>query len=76
MVQIKMVQKIGMMEYLQDKVNRFCNDKKERNVDVTMYDVSQEFVDDWWNVTAVLYGTWLSENSGDLETKEFSQTEW
>ena len=64
-----------MMDYLQDKVDRFCNDKRERNVNVTMYDIFKEFEDDWWNISAVLYGSWLQKTS-DYQGIELSEQEW
>ena len=65
-----------MMNYLQDKVDRFCNDKRERNVNVTMYDIFKEFEDDWWNISAVLYGSWLQKTTSDYQGIELSEQEW
>ena len=65
-----------MMNYLQDKVDRFCNDKRERNVNVTMYDIFKEFEGDWWNISAVLYGSWLQKTTSDYQGIELSEQEW
>ena len=64
------------MDYLQDKVNRYCKERLDRGVETTLYDISKEFEGDWWNIAAVLYGTWLRENSEGFTGVELSQQEW
>jgi len=64
-----------MNEYLGQKVSRYCEERKKRNINTNVYDVWKEFETDWWNLAAVLYGQWLKETS-NFKTKELSEQEW
>ncbi len=64
-----------MINYLEEKVARYCEERKKRNIPTNIYDVHKELEVDWWNLSAVLYTTWLKENS-TFETKELSEQEW
>ena len=66
-----------MIDYMQDKVNNYCNNKKKECVEFSLYHVKKMLERETclWNLSAVLYGTWLRETS-ELETKELSEQEW
>ena len=66
-----------MIDYIQDKVDSYCNNKKEKKIEFSLYDVEQMLKREkcFWNLSAVLYGEWLRKTS-DLETKELSEQEW
>ena len=64
-----------MINYLEEKVSRYCEERKKRNISTNIYDVHKELEVDWWNVSAVLYATWVKENS-TFKTKELSEQEW
>ena len=65
----------GMMGYLKRKVFKYCNDKNKRGVNISIYDIYTEFEKEWWNLSAVLYGSWLQKTSS-IKTKELSEQEW
>ncbi|MEC9257508.1 MAG: hypothetical protein VX541_03365 [Candidatus Poribacteria bacterium] len=60
-------------EYLKRKVFEYC----DRNPNgANIYKVQQKMEKEFWNVSAMLYGAWLRENS-TLETgTELSEQEW
>lgn len=66
-----------MIDFIQDKVDSYCNNKKEKEIEFSLYDVEQMLKREkcFWNLSAVLYGEWLRKTS-DLETKELSEQEW
>jgi len=64
-----------MINYLEEKVARYCEERKKRNIPTNIYDVHKELEVDWWNLSAVLYTTWLKENS-TIQPKELSEQEW
>ena len=66
-----------MINYMQEKVNRYCNNKKEKGLEFSLYDVKQMLKREccFWNLSAVLYGKWLGQSS-KLKTKELSEQEW
>ena len=66
-----------MIDYIQDKVDSYCNNKKGKNLEFSLYDVEQMLKREkcFWNLSAVLYGEWLRKTS-NLETKELSEQEW
>ena len=66
-----------MMDYLQEKVNDYCNKKRKESVEFTLYNVKQMLKREkcFWNLSAVLYGKWLRETS-DFEGVELSEQEW
>ena len=64
-----------MINYLEEKVARYCEERKKRDISTNIYDVHNEFEVDWWNLSAFLYATWLKKNS-TFETKELSEQEW
>ena len=60
-------------EYLKRKVFEYC----DRNPNtVNIYKVHQHHEKEFWNVSAMLYGLWLRENSSEVETTELSEQEW
>ena len=66
-----------MIDYMQEKVHRYCNEKKGKDLEFSLYNVVQMLKREkcYWNLSAVLYGEWLRKTS-DLETKELSEQEW
>ena len=66
-----------MIDYLQRKVNNYCNDKREKGLDFSLYDVQEMLKKDccFWNLSAVLYGKWIGETS-DLKTTELTEQDW
>ena len=66
-----------MINYMQDKVDDYCNNKKKEGVEFSLYNVKNmlERESCLWNISAVLYGKWLRENS-DFEGVELSEQEW
>ena len=65
-----------MIDFIQDKVDSYCNNKKEKEIEFSLYDVEQMLKREkcFWNLSAVLYGEWLRKTS-DLEYKELSEQE-
>ena len=66
---------MDMLDYLQRKVFKYCNDKKGRGVNISIYDIYMEFKKEWWDLSAVLYGSWLQKTSS-IKTEELSEQEW
>ena len=66
-----------MIDYMQEKVDRYCKNKKSRGEEFTLYNVYQMLKKDscFWNLSAVLYGTWVNKTS-DFEGVELSEQEW
>ena len=64
-----------MIEYIEDKIFRYCDERKEKNLPINMYTIHQKFIRDWWRIVVVTYGKWIQKNS-KLETKELSEQEW
>ena len=64
-----------MEEYIEDKIFRYCDECKEKNVRISMYRIHQKFIRDWWRIVVVTYGKWIQKTS-KLETKELSEQEW
>ena len=66
-----------MIDYMQEKVDRYCNEKKGKDLEFSLYKVKKMLEKDccFWNLSAVLYGKWLRKTS-KLETKELSEQEW
>ena len=62
-------------EYIEDKIFRYCDECKRKNIRISMYKIHQKFINDWWHIVIVAYGKWLQKTS-DLETKELSEQEW
>ena len=50
-----------MINYMQDKVDDYCNNKKKEGVEFSLYNVKNmlERESCFWNISAVLYGKWL-----------------
>ena len=65
-----------MEKYLKDKIFLYCDEKKEKGIDFTAYNVSEDLKNEWWNIAIVFYGEWLNQNSKDFKTVELSQQEW
>ena len=60
-------------EYLKRKVFEYC----DRNPNTANnYKVQQNMEKEFWNVSAMLYGAWLRENSTLETTIELSKQEW
>ncbi len=66
-----------MINYMQEKVNNYCNKKKEEGVEFSLYNVKKMLEKDacFWNLSAVLYGKWLGKTS-DFQGVELSEQEW
>ena len=64
-----------MIEYIEDKIFRYCDECKKKNVRISMYRIHQKFIRDWWRIVVVTYGKWIQKNS-KLQTKELSEQEW
>ena len=66
-----------MIDYMQRKVKKYCNEKREKGLDFSLYDVQKMLKKDccFWNLSAVLYGKWIGETS-NFKTKELSEQEW
>jgi|ETNmetMinimDraft_30_1059905.scaffolds.fasta_scaffold48173_3 hypothetical protein len=63
-------------EYLKNKVFEYCDAKVKRGASVNTWDVYQVLgKKDFWNLSAVLFGKWLQENSTG-STTELSEQEW
>ena len=63
-----------MIDLMQEKVNRYCNENKEKELDVTLYDVHKMLKKDsyFWNISCMLYGQWINSQS-DFVGVEFSK---
>tara|TARA_B100002003_G_C13628817_1_gene321858 strand:+ start:280 stop:474 length:195 start_codon:yes stop_codon:yes gene_type:complete len=64
-----------MIEYIEDKIFRYCDERKEKNLSINMHKIYQKFIKDWWHIVAVSYGKWIKKTS-KLQTKELSEQEW
>ncbi len=66
-----------MIDYMQEKVDNYCNKKKEEGVEFSLYNVKKMLEKDacFWNLSAILYGKWIGETS-NFKTKEMSEQEW
>tara|TARA_Y100000034_G_scaffold43786_1_gene53587 strand:- start:7918 stop:8103 length:186 start_codon:yes stop_codon:yes gene_type:complete len=60
-----------MEERLKNKILDYC----KKNNNFSTYDLHQEFQNEFWNLCASIYGSWLKKNS-TLKTKELSTEEW
>ena len=52
-----------MIDYIEDKIFRYCDECKKKNVKVNMYKLHQKFIKEWWHIIAVTYGKWLKKTS-------------
>ena len=64
-----------MIEYIEDKIFQYCDERKEKNLPINMYKIHQKFIKDWWHIVVVSYGKWIKKTS-KLQTKELSEQEW
>ena len=64
-----------MIEYIENKIFRYCDERKEKNLPINMYKIHQKFIKDWWHIVLVSYGKWIKKTS-KLQTKELSEQEW
>ena len=64
-----------MINYIENKIFRYCDERKKKNLPINMYKIHQKFIRDWWRICVVSYGKWIKKTS-KLETKELSEQEW
>ena len=64
-----------MIEYIEDKIFRYCDERKKKNLPISMHKIHQKFIKDWWHIVLVSYGKWIKKTS-ELQTKELSEQEW
>jgi len=64
-----------MLDYLQRKVDSYCDGRRSGGKDVSIYEIYKGLDKQWWNLAAVLYGSWLKRNSS-LKTEELSRRGW
>ena len=64
-----------MIEYIEDKIFRYCDERKKKNLPISMHKIHQKFIKDWWHIVLVSYGKWIKKTS-KLQTKELSEQEW
>ena len=67
--------KVDMLGYLQRKVGDYCDRRREEGEDVSIYEIYKGLDKEWWNLAAVLYGSWL-RGASSLKTEELSDQEW
>ena len=66
---------IKVSEKMKQQVFEYCNEKARNGEKFTMWNVHNDH-DINWVQSAILYGSWIAENSDDIETVELSKQEW
>ena len=64
-----------MIDYIEEKIFRYCDERKKKNLPINMYTIHQKFIKDWWHICVISYGKWIKKTS-KLQTKELSEQEW
>ena len=64
-----------MIDYIEDKIFRYCDECKRKTIRTVGEQIHQKFIKDWWHIVISTYGKWLQKNS-KLQTKELSEQEW
>ena len=64
-----------MIDYIEEKIFRYCDELNEKNIPINMYKIHQKFIKDWWHIVVASYGKWIKKTS-KLQTKELSEQEW
>lgn len=62
-------------DYFKDRIFQYCDLNKDRE-DFSAWTVYNENINLWKDLSMMIYGMWIAENSSDAEIVEFSQTEW
>ena len=63
-------------KYIEDKIFRYCDECKTKNIRVNMYTIHEKYKGDWWHIVAVKYGEWMKKNSTMGPITELSEQEW
>ncbi len=66
-----------MIDYMKDKVSRYCQENKDKGIEFNLYHVHKMLEEDshFWHISAMLYGQWLRDTSS-FEGQELSTQEW